>query len=178
FLVRGSSSWPTVAWAIIPAAALAALALGLRGVTGPLARRREAYVIVAVGLAFALAIWSLVTEFSMTGDVAPLPYFPLLNPVDVVQLFVLLVLWRCWRVIRALPSAIEAGVDPRVPAFALAALGFLWVNASLLRPLRQSLQVPWSLSGILESTITQTPLSIFWASLALAAMLFAPRKSD
>jgi uncharacterized membrane protein len=30
---------------------------------------------------------------------------------------------------------------------------------------------------MLESTITQTTLSIFWASLALAAMLFATRKS-
>jgi uncharacterized membrane protein len=177
FLVHGSSSWPTVAWAIIPAAALAALALGLRRIEWPLARHREPYVIVAVGLAFALAIWSLVTEFSMTGDVAPLPYVPLLNPVDVVQLFVLLVFWRCWRVIRALPSAVAAGVDPRVPAFALAALGFLWVNASLLRTLHQWIQVPWSLSGMLESTITQTTLSIFWASLALAAMLFATRKS-
>ena len=145
--------------------------------TGLLARRREPYVIVAVGLAFALAIWSLATEFSMTGDVAPLPYFPLLNPVDVVQLFVLLMLWRCWRVIRPLPCVVEAGVDPRLPAFALAALGFLWVNASLLRALHQWIQVPWSLSGMLQSTITQTTLSIFWAILALAAMMFATRKS-
>ena len=178
FLVHGSRAWPTVAWAIVPAAALAALALGLRRAMWPLARHRQSYVIAAVGLAFAIAIWSLVTEFSMTGDVAPLPYVPLLNPVDVVQLFVLLVLWRSWRVIRSLPSVTEAGVDPRAPAFALAALGFLWLNASLLRTLHQWIQVPWSLSGMLHSTITQTALSIFWACLALAAMLFATRKSD
>jgi uncharacterized membrane protein len=178
FLVHGSRAWPTVAWAIVPAAALAALAPGLRRVTWPLARHREPYVIVAVGLAFALAFWSLVTEFAMTGDVAPLPYVPVLNPVDVVQLFVLLVLWRWWRVIRSLPSVTEAGVDPRAPAFALAALGFLWLNASLLRTLHQWIQVPWSPSGMLHSTITQTALSIFWACLALAAMLFATRKSD
>jgi len=149
----------------------------LRRATGPLARRPEPYVIVAAGLAFALAIWSLATEFSMTGDVDPLPYIPLLNPVDVVQLFVLLALWRCWTVIRPLPCVIEVGVDPRLPAFALAALGFLWVNASLLRTLHQWIKVPWSLSGMLQSTVTQTALSIFWASLALAAMVFATRKS-
>jgi uncharacterized membrane protein len=177
FLVHGSRSWRTVAWAIIPGAALAALAPGLRRVAWPLARHRDPYVIVAVGLAFALAIWSLVTEFSMTGDVAPLPYVPLLNPVDVVQAFVLLVFWRCWRVVRTMPSVIKAGVDPRVPAFTLAALGFLWLNASLLRTLHQWILVPWSLSGMLQSTVTQTALSIFWASLALGAMLFATRKS-
>ena len=180
FLVHGSPAWPAVAWAIIPAAALTALALGLRGVNAhwPLARHREPYVIVAAGLAFALAIWSVVTQFSMTGDVTPLIYVPLLNPVDVVQLFVLLVLWRCWKIIRATPAVSEAGVDPRAPAFALATLGFVWLNASLLRTLHQWISVPWNLSGMLQSTITQTTLSIFWASLALAAMLFATRKSD
>jgi uncharacterized membrane protein len=178
FLIHGSRSWLTVAWAVIPAAALAGLPFGLRRVPWPLARHGEPYVIVAFGLAFALAIWSLLTEFSMVGDVAPLPYVPLLNPVDIVQLFVLLVLWRWWRVIRCLPSVIEAGIDSRIPAFALAALGFLWLNASLLRTLHQWIQVPWNLHGLLQSTVTQTTLSIFWASLSLAAMLFANRKSD
>lgn len=178
FLVHGSRAWPTVAWAIIPAATLAALAFGLYRVPWPLARHREPYAIVAAGLAFALAIWSLAAEFSMTGDTAPLSYVPLLNPVDIVQLFVLLVLWRCSRVIQALPSVVEADVDSRIPAFALVALGFVWLNASLLRTLHQWIQVPWSLSGMLQSTIAQTTLSIFWASLALAAMLFATRKSD
>jgi len=177
-LVHGSRAWPTVAWAIVPAAALAVIALGVRRLPWPLARHREPYFVVAVGLALALAVWSLVTEFSMAGDVAPLPYLPLLNPVDIVQLFVLLVLWRGWRAIRALPSLTEAGVDPRVPAFALAAMGFLWLNASLLRTLHQWIRVPWSLAGMLQSTVTQTTLSIFWAGLALAAMLFATRKSD
>jgi uncharacterized membrane protein len=178
FLVHGSRAWPLAAWAIIPAAALAGIAAGLHRLSWPLARHREPYVIVAVGLAFGLAIWSLLVEVSMTGDVAPLSYVPLLNPLDIVQLFVLLMLWQGWRVIRTVPSVGEAGVDPRAPAFALAALGFVWLNASLLRTLHQWIQVPWSLSGILQSTVTQTTLSIFWASLALAAMLFATRKSD
>jgi uncharacterized membrane protein len=184
FLVHGSRSWPAVAWAIVPAAALAVMAAradiapGARRVTWPLGRHRDAYVVAALGLAFALAIWSLVTEFSMTGDVAPLPYVPLLNPVDVVQLLVLLVLWRCWRVIRTAPSVIATGIDARAPGFAIAALCFLWLNASLLRTLHQWIGVPWSLSGMLQSTVTQTALSIFWACLALAAMLFATRKSD
>jgi uncharacterized membrane protein len=178
FLVHGSRSWPVVAWAIIPAAAFTAIAVGLRRVTWPLARHREPYAIVAAGLAFALAIWSLVTEFSMTGDVAPLPYVPLLNPVDVVQLFVLAVLWRFGRVIIRTVPRIEASVDPRGPACVLAGLGFVWLNALLLRTLHQWIHVPWSLSGVLQSTVTQTTLSIFWASLALGAMLLATRKSD
>jgi uncharacterized membrane protein len=178
FLVHGSRSWPAVAWALIPAGALAGLALGLRRMAGPLVRHREPYLVVALGLACGLAIWSLIIEFSTTGDVAPLPYVPLLNPVDIVQLFVLLVLSRYWKTIRALPPRVEPRLDPRGPQFALAALGFLWMNASLLRTLHQYIQLPWTLSGMLRSTITQTTLSIFWASLALGVMLFATRKSD
>ena len=54
----------------------------------------------------------------------------------------------------------------------------MWLNALLLRTLHQWIHVPWSLSGVLQSTVTQTTLSIFWASLALGAMLLATRKSD
>ena len=178
FLVHGSRAWPWAAWAIIPAAALAGIAAGLHRLPWPLARHREPYVIVAAGLALGLAVWSLLAAVSMTGDVAPLAYVPLLNPLDIVQLFVLLMLWRGWRVVRNLPSVGEAGVDPRAPAFTLAALSFVWLNGSLLRTLNQWIQMPWSLSGIVQSTVTQATLSIFWASLALSAMLFATRKSD
>ena len=161
FLIHGSASWPTVAWAIIPAVALAALTIGLHRVAArwPLARHRGAYVIVAVGFAFALVIWSLVTEFSMTGDVAPLSYVPLLNPVDVVQLFVLWVLWRCWSVIRGLPSVLEAGLC--VASAGVRARGtrlFVAQRVAACERLHQWLQVPWSLSGMLQSTITQTSL--------------------
>jgi uncharacterized membrane protein len=177
FLIHGSQSWPAVFWAVCPAAAM----LGLPRAAARMpwvARHRDAYLFVAAGgLAGFLVFWSVVTEFTMTGDVKPLPYAPLLNPVDIVQVVVLWVLRRYLQDLRTARFA-DANVDWRVPQFALAALGFLWLNASLLRTLHQWVDVPLTMSGLIQSTIAQTTLSIFWTCLALAAMLFATRKLD
>ena len=48
----------------------------------------------AASLPLYLALWSLGTNLSMRGDPYPLPYVPLLNPLDLAQVFVLLVLAR------------------------------------------------------------------------------------
>jgi uncharacterized membrane protein len=63
-----------------------------------------------------------------------------------------------------------------VPMPALAALVFIWLNAVLLRTLHQWFAVPLTFDRLMESTLVQSSLSIFWATLALAAMLVAARK--
>jgi uncharacterized membrane protein len=177
YAVQGSRAWPAVAWAIIPVTALAVLALGLGRDAWPLARHREPYRVVALGIVVALIVWSVVMALSMSGDVAPLAYLPLLNPLDIVQLCVLLALRR-WIAGRSLPAAVAPAIDRRVPGFTLAALAFLAANASLLRTLHQWIGVPWGAFDMLHSTTTQAALSIFWATVALAAMLVATRRSD
>jgi len=62
-----------------------------------------------------------------------------------------------------------------VPMPALAALGFIWLNAVLLRTLHQWFAVPFELQRLMASTLVQTSLSIFWAVLALVTMLVATR---
>jgi len=69
----------------------------------------------------------------MTGDVAPLSYVPLLNPLDIVQLFVLLMLGRAGESFEPCPPSARRR-RPRAPAFALAALGFVWLNARCSEP--------------------------------------------
>jgi uncharacterized membrane protein len=55
-------------------------------------------------------------------------------------------------------------------------LGFIWLNAVLLRTLHQWFGVPLGIDQLLASTLVQTSLSIFWATLALITMLIAARR--
>jgi uncharacterized membrane protein len=143
----------------------------------PFARNRDAYLfITGVGVAVYLGTWSLLSNATSAGDSSPLPYFPVLNPLDLAQAFALLVLFRYWRFLRAVRSAGFARIDARVPMPALAALVFIWLNAVLLRTLHQWFDVPFAFDPLMQSTLVQTSLSIFWAILALAAMLVAARK--
>ena len=189
--VAGSGSWPAIAWALVPGVLLFALirlhksrplASGelqarpdqstapLAKAAWPLDVHRQAYVLTAgAGFACYLALWSLMTNLSLRGDPAPLPYVPLLNPLDLAQLFVLLVLARFALLTPAWRGEVFS---------ALAALAFVWLNAALLRTLHHWARVPFELEAMLRSTLVQTSLSIFWTSIALATMLVATRRGS
>jgi uncharacterized membrane protein len=102
-----------------------------------------------------------------------LPYLPLLNPVDLLVMFVALALARLWQKLRAEELPVPEG--PPVLA-GLAALAFLWANAVLLRTLHQWAGVPFDVDLMLRDTLVQTAFSIFWTVLALATMVIATRR--
>jgi len=175
-LVQGSGSWPAIASAIVPAMALYVLPGLIEKVRWPLAAHRTAYLAVGgAGVAVYLLLWSLVTNTQLTGDAYPLPYVPLLNPLDLAQAAVLLAAvrwwWRCER------TELAIFIDNQLLALRiLGAVIFVWLNAVLLRTLHHWAGVPYDLDGLLRSTLVQTSLSIFWTLLALTTMVFATRR--
>lgn len=174
--VAGGGSWPVIAWALIPAITLFSLPRLVRRIQWPLGLHRQAYIVVAgAGLTGYLALWSISTNVRLAGDPYPLAFVPVLNPLDLAQAFVLLVLLRFWMHLRAARYPALAGVR-EAPVFAtLAALAFVWLNAALLRTLHHWAGVPYEIHAMLLSTLVQTALSIFWAVLALTTMLAATR---
>jgi uncharacterized membrane protein len=174
--VDGGGSWPVVAWALVPAIALFALPRLARRVHWPIEVHREAYVgVAAVGLALYLALWSVKTNVTLPGDPYPLPFVPLLNPLDLAEFFVLLVLLRFGLYLRSahLP---DYAMLPRRPVFiGLAVLAFIWLNAALLRALHHVAGVPFEVEAMLRSNLVETSLSIFWTVIALTTMLVATR---
>ncbi|MGA2188096.1 MAG: DUF2339 domain-containing protein [Steroidobacteraceae bacterium] len=175
--IGGSTAWAATAWAAFPALSLFLLPRLVTRIHWPFARNRDTYLFMAgTGMAVYLALWSVVTNLISQGESAPLPYIPLLNPLDLGQAFVLLILFRYWRFLGAVRAAGFMRLDARVPLPALCALTFIWFNALLLRTLHQWFGVPFGFDELLGSTLVQTALSIFWAILALATMLFAARR--
>jgi uncharacterized membrane protein len=176
--VAGGGSWPAIAWALVPAIALFTLPRLANRLAWPVGIHREAYIALAGGgIALYLALWTLVTNFSLRGDPYPLPYVPILNPLDLAEAFVLLVLLRYWLHLRTAGFAVYSQLEDAPIFAALAALAFVWLNAALLRALHHWAGVPFEIEGMLRSTLVQTALSIFWAVLALTTMLFATRRA-
>ena len=175
--IAGSDSWPVATWAIVPALFLFLLPRLVTRMKWPFVRNRDASLfITGVGVAIYLGVWSLVSNATSSGDSTPLPYVPVVNPLDLAQAFVLLILFRYWRFLRAVRSTGFARIDASLPMPALAALVFIWLNAILLRTLHQWFAIPLTFDRLMGSTLVQSALSIFWAILALAAMLVATRK--
>jgi uncharacterized membrane protein len=175
--VAGSNSWPLATWVIVPTVFLFWLPRLVTRVKWPFARNRDASLfITGVGVTFYLGAWSLISNAMSLGDTAPLPYIPVLNPLDLAQVFVLLVLFRYWRFLHAVRSTGFWRIDARVPMPALAALAFIWLNGVLLRTMHQWFEIPFGFDPFMQSTLVQSSLSIFWTLLALTAMLVATRK--
>ncbi len=174
----GAAEWMQAARIVPPALILGLLPRLVNRVAWPFAAHRVTYLcIVGTGLSFGLAAWSLLGNFLLEGNAAPLPYVPLLNPLDLAQGLVLLLLLRHWLTLRA-QSLLGRRVDPWLPPAVLATLTFVWLNGVLLRSLHQWIGVPLRIDALAASTIVETSVSIFWSVLALAAMLLASRKGN
>ncbi len=167
-----ASAWPLLGWMIAPIAWLALLTSQRLRQRWPLRDYTDAYVLVsAAPVALYLLLWTWVTNGVSSGAAAPLPYVPLLNPLELAQFAVLaaVALWRLsLRAHPRMPSANIAGIVLGATAFAL-------VTGMVVRTCHHWGGVPWQ-SGVLQaSTLVQTSLSIVWSIIAIGLMLFAHR---
>ena len=120
-----------------------------------------------VSAALVLGLLWLVSLF-FPGESAPLPWLPLLNPLELWQAAVLALLahWA-WRGDRAGSS--------RVPAFALCA--FAWITFATLRATHQIGDIAWSPS-MFGHTEVQTALTVVWSVLGVLGWIFGSRRGD
>lgn len=175
--VEGRRVWPSIAWAIVPAAILFAVVSPWVQRRFPVSRNLKAYVVGGgAPLAVFLALWTVYANITSDGDPYPLPFVPLLNPLDIAIAAALLVVAR-W--LAALP---EHGLEDwwkaaRTPVFMLFGAGaFLWLNATMLRTLHHWAGLPYALQPMLSSAMVQSAFSILWTLLALGAMMVATRR--
>lgn len=115
-----------------------------------------------------LVPWSLLVNLFSDGGMQPLPYLPLLNPVDIGHALGLLFALRAWRAgLLALPPLAIGG----------AVTGFVWLTSALVRSLHHWAGTPVWTEHALGSSLVQTGLTILWTTLALLAMLYATRRA-
>ena len=166
--------WPDYlgAWAAIGALVLLLRQSRIGG--WPLAPIHDWHARVSLPLgglwALLLAIyWNLRQD----GNMAPLPYLPLLNPLDLTTAFVALYLAYLWRMHREhLVESQHRGLR-RLAGL----LGFAWFNLMLLRSAAVYLGLPYRFDDLYASQFVQAMLSLVWTLSAFALMRFAARRS-
>lgn len=175
-VVEGNRVWPLIAWALVPGALLALLAFRGSSIAWPVVRHRRAYLWAgALPLAAFLFGWTVYANFTNNGNPSPLPYVPLLNPLDIAQAFVFLSLVVWWRALREQEIADAAAWPPTLNRVLLGGAVFLFLNGILLRTLHHWTGIPYRLDLMLREDTVQVALSIFWTVLALVSMIFATR---
>jgi len=117
-----------------------------------------------------IALWNFVDN----GAMAPLPYLPLLNPLDLSSAFAMLLGLATYRLLRASPPAWLTPWQARVPLLA-ACFAYGWFNLMLLRTVSNYLGVPYTFDAMLASQFVQAMLSLVWSVTALLLMRHAAR---
>lgn len=138
------------------------------------------YWAAALPLAALVYVGALAAGIAEAGRTDPLPYVPVINPIDVTLGLAIGALF-VWRrvVVAADPQPAGASILLGTPALlALAALAFVAINTVWLRIASHYLHLPWTYATLAASHVVQAGLTILWTVLALALMLLAHRRGQ
>ena len=112
-------------------------------------------------LAFTLGLF-------FPGESAPLPYLPLINPLELGLLAILALLVAQMR---------ESGGQLTTLFRLWPVLGFAFITMATLRAVHHWHGEPWS-GAILDSGYTQTCLTLVWSLLGVGSMLIGSRRGN
>ena len=137
----------------------------------PLAQRFEAWRAQLAAWQALVALFVFAALLLHAGDTAPLPFVPLLNPVELAQIAILLCAAR-WLAHGGTSADLASR---RVPL--LVAAAFLFVTAATLRGVHQLGGVPWD-DGIAASMLAQTSLTVVWSVLGVVGWVAGSRRGS
>ena len=123
----------------------------------------------------ALALWLfgwLWVGNTGPGDAAPLPWLPLLNPLEIGQGVALLAL-VVW--VRSLDAAWLVRMPPRALPAVAGVTAFALVTGMVLRTCHHWGGVAWNADALYASTLTQAALSVAWSLIGVALMVAGHR---
>ena len=160
--------WLQVVWLTVP---LAFWLLSASPKQPALFRRHPAAYLKFGGIMCALfaAGWLLWVNISAPHLPAPLPYLPLLNPLELASVGLLWLGWRGFERIAA--SDGWSGTAKRQYAALLNGLAFIVLSAGVMRLWHFFDGIRWRLDYLLASFGLQASLSVVWAVTAIVLMV-------
>lgn len=171
-----TSAWVLLAWILAPALCLYSLGQAFMAKHWPLSKHRSVYLEnAATPIALYLLIWCWVSNLLSAGNATPLPYLPLLNPLELAQIIILLSLYGWWR---QLPESARVKL-PQVQAYGVLALSSLaLLTGAVLRSVHHFGGVAWEFDALFASRLAQAAVSIAWALCGVSLMLFGNRRAS
>lgn len=136
---------------------------------------KKSYVLLGVAPHLLYVFISTQTlSLSSAGNANPLPFIPLLNPLDLMVAFSLLVIVSVF--IKLETYEVFSRSSRPMLWTALVPFVFLFLTMALIRSIHQLASVPWSFDALFGSNLVQMSLTIFWGILALSVTLVSHRK--
>ncbi|MNQ24964.1 hypothetical protein D3C85_381740 [compost metagenome] len=169
-LAQHYNAWRWLGWALLPSLYLLLMATPRQWPWPVAAYPREYRLLAAAPLALSMLAWFWLANIASDGAAEPLPYLPLLNPLELGLLICLFALFHWLRSALAqlgLATVLRGQLAQLLAGVSLFAL----LTAAVLRAAHHWGGVPYQLDLLLESMLVQAGLSIVWTLIALPLMI-------
>jgi uncharacterized membrane protein len=163
------AAWGDVMWGVVPLATILTLVALWRRIPRPYLTWGAAPV------AAYLLLWVVTSSFSSTWDPNPLPYLPVLSPIDLTSLLALatLLLWLS----RTTSFLEENGISRSAARAAIAGAAFLWMHGVVFRTVHFALGVPFEPEAMFDAVVVQTGIAVLWAMTGLGCMVAGTKRN-
>ncbi len=137
----------------------------------PLHERFDEMATLLPGLVFLVLAIGWVCSLALPGGSSPLPWLPVLNPMEVVQFAALALLWH-WCAWGTAPEWL-ARVRVLLTAFA----GFAWITSVVLHAVHAWGGVAWD-AHLVGTSLAQTSLTVTWSVLGVIAWVLGSKRGQ
>ncbi len=134
---------------------------------------------IGLVLAAFMILWGF-RALIMRGNPEPLPWIPLLNPLDISIGFVFISLIRWWKSIASVwmdDDSQNTLFNKRNATISFGLLVFLWLNFTVFRIAHHWFDIPYTAYALYNSSLVQTAVSILWAFSGVLLTVYASRKA-
>jgi uncharacterized membrane protein len=164
------NAWRWLGWAILPSLYLVLIAAPRAWPWPVSAYSREYRVYAAAPLALLMLGWFWLANVASDGNAEPLPYVPLINPLELGLLFALFGVY-VWSHSAMTQFAIRKDYATNATQLIAGASLFVFFTALVMRTAHHWSGVPFELDLLLASMRVQAGLSIVWTLMALSLMI-------
>jgi hypothetical protein len=161
---------------VLSAAAFAYTSAKVRSMW-PFSDNLIAYHQAAAGLVAANLLLLIIASIESSGNPSPLPYIPILNPLDIAAIAGLAV---AWIVLQATPTDSDwrGAIESKMPMKVLAGIAFVLSTFAVVRAVHHFAGVDWDRYALMGSVRVQSTLTIYWALLSLGGMVLGARRAS
>ena len=164
------NAWRWLGWAILPSLYLVLMAAPRSWPWPVSAYAREYRLYAAAPLAVLMLGWFWLANIISDGTAEPLPYVPLINPLELGLLFALFGVY-VWSRTAVTHLAIRKDYAEHAAQLIAGVSLFVFFTALVMRTAHHWGGVPFEWDALLESMRVQAGLSIVWTLMALSLMI-------
>jgi uncharacterized membrane protein len=164
------NAWRWLGWAILPSLYLVLMAAPRTWPWPVSAYPREYRLYAAAPLALLMLGWFWLANVVSDGTAEPLPYVPLINPLELGLLFALFGVY-VWSRSAVTQLAIRKDYAEHATQLIAGVSLFVFFTALVMRTAHHWGDVPFEFDALLDSMLVQAGLSIVWTLMALSLMI-------